>query len=411
LLLSVTHRSPDNIPMPDANSGSSRDAPFRNAHESGADPPVTFLAHESRYPPNNLPLELSSFVGREKELAEVKRLLEDNRLLTLTGSGGCGKTRLALAAAGGLAGGFEDGVWLVELASLADPSLVQGTAASALDVREHPGNPSAETLSDHLRTRKMLLLLDNCEHLVGACAVLAESLLRTCPDLRILATSREALGIAGEARLTVPPLSLPDPRHLPAVEDLARYEAARLFVERAKAVEPGFALTGRNAMSVAQICYRLDGIPLAIELAAARVKVLSAGQIAARLGDRFALLTDGGRTALARQKTLEEAMDWSHELLSQGERELLRRLSVFAGAFTLEAAEAVCSGFSPKRRSNRARCSTGSRGWWTSRLSSSSRGMAMPGTGCWRRSGSTEGKSWSARGRRRRSGVATRASC
>ena len=236
-------------------------------------------------------------------------------------------------------------MWLVELASLADPSLVQGTAASALDVREHPGNPSAETLSDHLRTRKMLLLLDNCEHLVGACAVLAESLLRTCPDLRILATSREALGIAGEARLTVPPLSLPDPRHLPAVEDLARYEAARLFVERAKAVDPGFALTGRNAMSVAQICYRLDGIPLAIELAAARVKVLSAGQIAARLDDRFALLTDGGRTALARQKTLEAAMDWSHELLSQGERELLRRLSVFAGAFTLEAAEAVCSGF------------------------------------------------------------------
>jgi predicted ATPase/DNA-binding CsgD family transcriptional regulator len=264
-------------------------------------------------------------------------------LLTLTGSGGCGKTRLALAAADELMGRFEDGVWLVELASLADPSLVQRAVASALDIREQPGNPPTGTLSDHLRTRKMLLVLDNCEHLVEACAVLAEGLLRTCPSLRILATSREAFGIAGETRLAVPPLSLPDPRHLPAVEVVAHYEAASLFVDRAKTVKPEFALTGRNAMSVAQICYRLDGIPLAIELAAARVKVLSVGQIAARLDDRFALLTDGGRTALARQRTLEAAMDWSYELLSQGERALFRRLSVFAGGFTLGAAETVCS--------------------------------------------------------------------
>jgi predicted ATPase/DNA-binding CsgD family transcriptional regulator len=337
-------KSPDNTHMPDANSGLPLNAPLYGASEGSSRPSGKSAAGALKRPANNLPLELSSFVGREKELAEVKRLLEGDRLLTLTGSGGCGKTRLALAAAGELMGGFEDGVWLVELASLADPSLVQGAVASALGVREQLGSPSTETLSGYLRTRKMLLVLDNCEHLVEACAVLAEVLLRTCPSLRILATSREALGIAGETRLAVPPLSLPDPRRLPTVGDVAHYEAAELFVDRAKAVKPEFALTERNAMSVAQICYRLDGIPLAIELAAARVKVLSVGQIAARLDDRFALLTDGGRTALVRQRTLEAAMDWSHELLSRGERALLRRLSVFAGGFTLEAAEVVCSG-------------------------------------------------------------------
>jgi non-specific serine/threonine protein kinase len=283
-------------------------------------------------------------VGREKELAEVRRLLEDSRLLTLTGPGGCGKTRLALAAAGELSEGFEDGAWLVELAPLTDPALVKGAVASTLGVREQPGSTPTEALSGYLRTKKLLLVLDNCEHLVEACAVLAEVLLRACPNLRILATSREAIGIAGETRLIVPPLSLPDPRRLPAVGDLVHYEAANLFVERAKAVKPEFALTERNAKCVTQICYRLDGIPLAIELAAARVRVLSVEQIAARLGDRFALLTGGGRTALARQRTLEAAMDWSHELLPGRERTVLRRLSVFAGGFTLEAAEAVCSG-------------------------------------------------------------------
>lgn len=344
VVLSATRSSLDNILMPDANSGSSLNAPLRDASESDSRPLATSPARESRRPSNNLPLELSSFVGREKELAEVKRLLEGTRLLTLTGSGGCGKTRLALVAASELVGGFEDGAWLVELASLADPSLVQGAVATTLGVREQPGNPPTETLSDYLRTKKMLLVLDNCEHLIETCAVLAEALLRTCPNLRILATSREAFGIAGETRLAVPSLSLPDPRHLPTVEDVAHYEAANLFVDRAKTVKPEFALTERNAMSVAQICYRLDGIPLAIELAAARVKVLSVGQIAARLDDRFALLTDGGRTALARQRTLEAAMEWSHELLLREERTLLRRLSVFAGGFTLEVAEEVCSG-------------------------------------------------------------------
>jgi predicted ATPase/DNA-binding CsgD family transcriptional regulator len=334
----------DDTPMPDANPGPSPNAPLRDASEGGPGALVTLPARGSMRPPNNLPLGLSSFVGREKELAEVKRLLDGNRLLTLTGSGGSGKTRLALTAANERVGGFEDGAWLVELASLADPSLVRGAVASALGIREQPGSPPTETLSGYLRTKKMLLVLDNCEHLVEACAELTEALLRTCPNLRVLATSREAFGIAGETRLAVPPLSLPDPRRLPAVEDLAHYEAANLFVDRAKAVNPGFALTDRNVMSVAQICYRLDGIPLAIELAAARAKVLSVAQIAARLDDRFALLTDGGRTALARQRTLEAAVDWSHELLSRGERTLLRRLSVFAGGFTLGAAEAVCSG-------------------------------------------------------------------
>lgn len=333
----------DDISMPDAKPGSSLNVSPRDASED-IRPPVTPPTPELESPPNNLPLELSSFVGREKELAEVKRLLEDSRLLTLTGPGGCGKTRLALAAAGELAERFGDGVWLAELASLSDPDLVRRAVASALGVREQPGNPSTEVLSGHLRDKKMLLILDNCEHLVEACAVLAEALLLTCPHLRILSTSREALGIAGETRLTVPSLSLPDPRHLPTVEDVARYEAASLFLDRAKTVKPEFALTPQNATAVAQICYRLDGIPLAIELAAARTQVLSVEQISARLDDRFTLLTGGGRTALARQRTLRAAMDWSYELLSEEERALLRRLSVFAGGFTLEAAEAVCSG-------------------------------------------------------------------
>src|SRR5215211_6373062 len=226
-------------------------------------------------PPNNLPLELSSFVGREKELTEVKRWLEDSRLLTLTGSGGCGKTRLALAAASELVEGFEEGVWLVELAPLADPSLVAQAVASTLGVREQLGRPLTETLSYYLGSKKLLLVLDNCEHLVEACAELAEVLLQSCPELRVLATSREALGITGEVAWPVPSLSLPDLRRMPDIGSLPEYESARLFVERAVAVRPDFVLTEQNASVVAQVCYRLDGMPLAIELAAARTKVLS----------------------------------------------------------------------------------------------------------------------------------------
>jgi predicted ATPase len=295
-------------------------------------------------PPHNLPSELSSFVGREKELAEVKRLLENTRLLTLTGSGGCGKTRLALAAASELVEGFEDGVWLVELASLADPSLVPQSVAYALGVREQPGRTPTEALSDYLGSRKVLLLLDNCEHLVEACAELAEALLHSCAELRVLATSREALGITGEVAWLVPSLSLPDLRRLPDIESLPRYESARLFVERAAAVKPTFTLTEQNAAAVAQVCYRLDGIPLAIELAAARAKVLPVEQIADRLDDSIGLLAAGSRTAMPRHRTLHATMDWSHELLPDEERALFRRLSVFAGGFTLEAAESVCTG-------------------------------------------------------------------
>jgi predicted ATPase/DNA-binding CsgD family transcriptional regulator len=296
-------------------------------------------------PRNNLPFQLTSLIGREKEISEVGRLLvERTRLLTLTGPGGSGKTRLALAVAADLVGRFDDGVWLIELAPLSDQDLVPQAIASVLGVRETPGTALADSLCAYLTARDTLLILDNCEHLIEACADLAGTLLRSCSDLRILATSREALGVPGEALFAVPPLSLPDPRRLPAVEVLPRYEAAGLFVERARAVRPGFALTEGNAMPVAQVCHRLDGIPLAIELAAARVKVLSVEQISSRLEDSFALLTGGGRPSLIHHGTLRATMEWSHDLLSWEERVLFRRLSVFAGGFTLEAAEGVCAG-------------------------------------------------------------------
>jgi predicted ATPase/DNA-binding NarL/FixJ family response regulator len=293
-----------------------------------------------------LPVALTSFVGRGRELAEVERLLAGGtRLLTLTGPGGCGKTRLALEAASNVAGGFEDGAWWVGLASISDPDLVPRAVASALDIREVPGRSLIEVLVEHLKAKKTLLVLDNCEHLVEACAALAGALLPSCPKLRILATSREALGIAGESVWLVPSLSLPDdPQRLPPAEELVCYEAVRLFVERAEAVSSGFGLTEGNAAAVARVCRRLDGIPLAIELAAARAKVLSVEQIAGRLDDSFRLLTGGDRVALPRQRTLRATMDWSHDLLSEEERVLFRRLSAFAGGFALGTAEAVCSG-------------------------------------------------------------------
>jgi predicted ATPase/class 3 adenylate cyclase len=300
--------------------------------------------------PNNLPVQLTSFVGRERDKAEVRRLLSTTRLLTLTGSGGAGKTRLALQVAAEMLEEFPGGVWLVELAALSDPGLVPKAVASAVGVLEQPGRLLTDTLADSLRLKSVLVILDNCEHLVASCAHLTDALLRACPNVRILATSRETLGVTGETTWRVPSLSVPDPQRLPPLDRVTEYEAVRLFSDRAVASEPQFAVTSSNAPAVAQVCYRLDGIPLAIELAAARINVLAVEQIAARLDDRFRLLTGGSRTALPRQQTLRAAMDWSYDLLSPKERAVLRRLSVFAGGCTLEAAEAVCAGKRVKER-------------------------------------------------------------
>jgi len=292
---------------------------------------------------NNLPLQLTSFVGRAQEMAAVSRLLATTRLLTLIGAGGVGKTRLALQVAAGLLDSFSDGVWLVEFAPLADLSLVPQAVASALGMREEAGRSVLATLADYLQPRQALLVFDNCEHLVAACAALAESLLRTCARLQIFATSREALRIGGEKVWRVPSLSLPDPGQLPALDHIAQYEAVQLFSERATTVEPGFTVTKQNAPAVAQVCHHLDGIPLAIELAAGRMSMFSVAQLAARLDARFRLLTEGSRTALPRQQTLRATVDWSYALLSEGEQVLLQRLSVFAGTWTLEAVEAICA--------------------------------------------------------------------
>ncbi|MSP12497.1 MAG: adenylate/guanylate cyclase domain-containing protein, partial [Chloroflexi bacterium] len=293
--------------------------------------------------PHNLPVQLTSFIGREKEMADIKRLLPSTHLLTLTGVGGTGKTRLSLQVAADLLEEFADGVWLVELAPLADPALVPQAVATALGVREESGRPLLATLTDYLRAKHLLLILDNCEHLVAACIQVAEALLRACPHLKMLATSREALGITGESIFHVPSLPLPDPLRLPPVETLTQYEAIRLFIDRAVAVKSDFTVTNANAPAVAQICHRLDGIPLAIELAAARVRALSVEQISKRLDDRFRLLTGGSRSALPRQQTLAALIDWSYNLLTAPERALLQRLSVFAGGWSLEAAEQVCA--------------------------------------------------------------------
>ncbi|MDQ4126384.1 MAG: LuxR C-terminal-related transcriptional regulator [Actinomycetota bacterium] len=310
-------------------------------HESAAPFP---MAREPERPPHNLPLELTSFVGREREVAEVKRSLGDGRLLTLTGPGGCGKSRLAMVVAFEVVEGFADGVWWVGLAPLSDPALIPQVVAQVLGLREAPGRPLSEALVEHLHNKRMLLVLDNCEHLIDACAELVGILLRSCPELKILATSREALGIAGERAWVVPSLSVPGLDHPPSSEGLMRYEAVRLFVERARAVASTFELTDQNASSINRVCHQLEGMPLAIELAAASTRVLSAEQIASRLDDSFQLLRTRSRTADPRQQTLRAAIDWSHRLLSEEERTLFRRLSVFAGSFGLRAAESACAG-------------------------------------------------------------------
>ena len=292
---------------------------------------------------HNLPIPTTSFVGREREMVEVKRELAMTRLLTLTGPGGSGKTRLALEVGGDLIGAYPDGVWLVELAPLTEPGLVVQEVAGVLEVHERSGETLLDTLVDDLRSRRTLLVLDNCEHLVGGVARLAHELLRSCPDLRLLATSREALGEPGEINRLVQPLSLPNPG-VTTAEELEGYGAARLFVERALYRPAAFALTPENAGAVAEICRRLEGIPLAIELAAARVGVLAVEQISERLSATLKVLTGGGRTLASRQRTLRDSLDWSHALLSEAERKLFGRLSVFAGGWTLEATEAVCFG-------------------------------------------------------------------
>jgi predicted ATPase/DNA-binding SARP family transcriptional activator len=301
--------------------------------------------------PPQLPTPLTSLIGRTRERAEVARLLATTRLLTLTGAGGSGKTRLALAVAADVMTNEPEGVALVELAALADPSLAPQAVASALGLREEGQRPMTTTLAEALRSREILLVLDNCEHLIDACAHLAQMLLNDCPRLRILATSREPLGVAGETTWLVPSLALPDPRLLALsgmelVNGLKQVEAIQLFVERATATLPTFTLIPDNAAAIAQICRRLDGIPLAIELAAARVKLLSVAQLAARLDDCFQVLAGGSRTTLPRQQTLRAAIDWSYQLLTAEERALFQRLAVFAGDWNLEAAEAIASAWS-----------------------------------------------------------------
>ncbi|MGH8903999.1 MAG: BTAD domain-containing putative transcriptional regulator [Egibacteraceae bacterium] len=293
---------------------------------------------------HNLPAPLTSFIGRELEMAEVRRLVEVGRLVTLTGAGGCGKTRLVLEVAAALLEEHPDGAWFVDLASLTDPALVPHAVAATLGVPEEPGRALADLLVDHLRARRLLLVLDNCEHLVAAVADLADRLLRACAGLRVLVTSREVLGVLGEVAWRVPSLSSPDPDARSSPEELLGYESVRLFLERARAARVERALSEEDLEAVAQVCVRLDGIPLAIELAAARAAVLSVDQIAARLDDRFHLLTTGSRTAPSRHQTLRATVEWSHDLLGPPERILFRRLAVFAGGFTLDAAEAVCSG-------------------------------------------------------------------
>jgi predicted ATPase/class 3 adenylate cyclase len=296
--------------------------------------------------PNNLPVQLTSYIGRERELAESKRLLASTRLLTLIGPGGTGKTRLSLQLAADLLvaveSPFPNGVWLAEFAPVGDPELVVETVASIFNLRRQSNSPALiELITQYLKGKQLLLLMDNCEHLIEACAVLADYLLRSCPGIKIIASSRETLGISGETIFSVPSLALPESADH-SLEELLRFEAVQLFVERAEAAQPKFSLTEQNATAVIRICRRLDGIPLALELAAARIKVFNAEQIASRLDDRFRLLTGGSRMALPRQQTLGALIDWSYDLLSDDEQELFRRLSVFAGGWSFEAAESIC---------------------------------------------------------------------
>jgi predicted ATPase/DNA-binding XRE family transcriptional regulator len=292
---------------------------------------------------HNIPLQTTRFIGRQDDLAKIRERLREVRLLTITGSGGCGKTRVALEVARGLVGEFADGVWLIDLAPLSDPSLIWHVLATTLKIREEPGRSVQAAVADFVRNRSIFIVLDNCEHLIDVCAATVDILLREAPSLRVLATSRELLGIAGEAAWRVRSLTVVGPDALAdsSVETVRASEAAQLFVDRARLLNPEFEVTNGNARAVAQICQRMDGIPLAIELAVARLASMNTEDLAGRLDQRFRLLTGGYRTAVRRQQTLEATIDWSYELLSEPERALVRSLSVFAGGWSLQAAEAV----------------------------------------------------------------------
>ncbi|BAH51914.1 protein kinase domain-containing protein [Rhodococcus opacus] len=318
------HESP-NIPVPDSPDSPRRTSLGPSANRAG-----------------NLPLELTSFVGRRHELTEAKSLLASSRLLTLTGIGGVGKTRLALRLATAMQREFADGAWLVELGEVRDPSLVIDVVATTFGLRDQTARSLREILLDFLSSRELLLILDNCEQVVDAVADLATTLLQQCPSLRIVATSREPLTIGGEVTLRVPPLTVPDPDREPSLQGLPRYDAVSLFTERATAAVPAFALTETNKTAVTRICRRLDGLPLPIELAAARLRAMSPEQILQRLSDRYALLTRGSRGAPSRQQTLRLCLDWSYELCTGQEQRAWEQLSVFAGSFELDAAEQVC---------------------------------------------------------------------
>ena len=337
-------RLPSGIALRDLGSIRLRDlaAPARVYQVVQADLRQDFPALRSlEASPNNLPQQLTSFVGRERELAEAGALLGRFRLVTIIGPGGIGKTRVSLQIAADALDAFPDGVWFIEFAPIGDPGLVPQVVAQVLGLREDGGTTLLQALCTHLGSRRLLLVLDNCEHLVSACADLVHALLRAAPDIRVLASSREVLNVAGEQTYPLPPLALPDAQA--SVEDAARSDAGQLFLERARLRQPGFALNERNVKAVAQICTRLDGIPLALELAAARVGVLAVETIAERLSDRFRLLTSGGHAAMPRQQTLRALIDWSYDLLGTPEKTLFARLSVFAGGWSLPAAEKVCA--------------------------------------------------------------------
>jgi predicted ATPase len=319
----------------------------REALQNSVQPVHSLSVHQEdapALPPHNLPVQPTSFIGRVKQITELKGLLSHTHLLSLTGSGGCGKTRLSLQVAEEVLEQFADGVWLVELAPLADPALVPNAVANVLGITEAPGETITKSVLSALKGKQLLLVLDNCEHVLDAVARLLDAVLRSCPKVALMVSSRESLGIAGESAFRIPSLALPDLNVPRTPDNLCQYEAVHLFIDRAVSAKAGFVVTNENASVLARVCHRLDGIPLAIELAAARVRSMTLEELGQRLDDRFRILTGGSRTALPRQQTLRAMIDWSFDLLAASQKALLVRLSVFLGGWTLEAAEKVCAG-------------------------------------------------------------------